>query len=241
LIKDCRILAALSSILGLIDAERLDPCGPILVIIIEDVINIPWKCTNHIYIGAVHIMSGLIGGSIGFGLPQSLNIGFDSYCCNLIKDCRIVASWFPNCSIIDLILDWLILDCRIIAALSSILGSVDLFIMDLYYSQFIYHYRVIYITPAEIMELPNISKYLFDISQYILLPLYSFVRLFVYSFDVIHTLGIYSWGVKIDAIPGRINVATTLRLLNKGEYRGKCFELCGQGHLSMAIVGLVLN
>ena len=38
-------------------------------------------------------------------------------------------------------------------------------------------------------------------------------RIFVYSFDVIHTLGIYSWGVKIDAIPGRINVATTLRLL----------------------------
>ena len=35
----------------------------------------------------------------------------------------------------------------------------------------------------------------------------------IYSFDVIHTLGIYSWGVKIDAIPGRINVATTLRLL----------------------------
>ena len=24
---------------------------------------------------------------------------------------------------------------------------------------------------------------------------------------------------------GRINLATTLRLLNKGEYRGKCFEL----------------
>ena len=42
--------------------------------------------------------------------------------------------------------------------------------------------------------LPKISKYLFDISQYILLPLYSFVRLFVYSFDVIHTLGIFSGG-----------------------------------------------
>ena len=36
-------------------------------------------------------------------------------------------------------------------------------------------------------------RYLFDISQYILLPLYSFIRLFVYSFDVIHTLGLYSW------------------------------------------------
>ena len=34
-------------------------------------------------------------------------------------------------------------------------------------------------------KLPHISKYLFEISQYILLPLYSFVRLFVYSFDVI--------------------------------------------------------
>ena len=44
-----------------------------------------------------------------------------------------------------------------------------------------------------------------EMSQYVLLPLYSFIRLFVYSFDVIHTLGIYSWGIKIDVIPGRIN------------------------------------
>lgn len=85
-----------------------------------------------------------------------------------------------------------------------------------------------------------IFSYLFDISQYILLPIYSFIRLFVYSFDVIHTLGFYSWGIKIDAIPGRINLATTLRLLWKGEYRGKCFELCGQGHLSMLLLSIVL-
>ena len=88
-------------------------------------------------------------------------------------------------------------------------------------------------------ECPIIYSYLFDISQYILLPIYSFIRLFVYSFDVIHTLGFYSWGIKIDAIPGRINLTTTLRLLWKGEYRGKCFELCGQGHLSMLITTLV--
>ena len=87
---------------------------------------------------------------------------------------------------------------------------------------------------------PIIYSYLFDISQYILLPIYSFIRLFVYSFDVIHTLGFYSWGIKIDAIPGRINLGTTLRLLWKGEYRGKCFELCGQGHLSMLLLSTVL-
>ena len=88
-------------------------------------------------------------------------------------------------------------------------------------------------------RLNNLSTiYLLDISQYILLPIYSFIRLFVYSFDVIHTLGFYSWGIKIDAIPGRINLSTTIRLLWKGEYRGKCFELCGQGHLSMLLLSI---
>jgi len=88
----------------------------------------------------------------------------------------------------------------------------------------------------KIIKLPF---YLWDINTYILLPIYSFIRLFLYSFDVIHTLGFYSWGIKIDAIPGRINLATTLRLLWKGEYRGKCFELCGQGHLSMIMLSII--
>ena len=66
-----------------------------------------------------------------------------------------------------------------------------------------------------------------------------YLSFLTFSFDVIHTLGFYSWGIKIDAIPGRINLTTTLRLLWKGEYRGKCFELCGQGHLSMLITTLV--
>jgi len=83
--------------------------------------------------------------------------------------------------------------------------------------------------------------YLFDISQYILLPIYSFIRLLIYSFDVIHTLGFYSWGIKIDAIPGRINSASILRLLWKGEFRGKCFELRGQGHLSMLVQSIALH
>ena len=36
------------------------------------------------------------------------------------------------------------------------------------------------------------------------------------------------------------NSAVTFRLLNKGEFTGNCFELCGQGHLSMSILGLVM-
>ncbi len=61
-----------------------------------------------------------------------------------------------------------------------------------------------------------VIKYLFEISQYLILPIYSFIRLLVYSFDVIHTLGCYSWGIKIDGIPGRIDLGDTLRLLWKG-------------------------
>ena len=102
------------------------------------------------------------------------------------------------------------------------------------------HIAFHWIALAELNNLPSI-RYLFDISQYILLPMYSFIRLYVYSFDVIHTFSFYSWGIKIDAIPGRVNLATTLRLLNKGEYRGKCFELCGQGHLSMMISVIIMD
>ena len=57
---------------------------------------------------------------------------------------------------------------------------------------------------------------------------------------MIHSLGFYSFGIKIDAIPGRINLVSTLRSINKGEHRGFCFELCGQGHFTMLLVGLIL-
>jgi len=62
----------------------------------------------------------------------------------------------------------------------------------------------------------------------------------VHSYDVIHSLGIYSLGIKIDAIPGRYNVSSTIRTLIKGDQRGLCYELCGYGHSSMLIVGMIL-
>jgi len=99
----------------------------------------------------------------------------------------------------------------------------------LFFNRSIYLIQKSYYFPLQYQPI----NYLFDIFQYILLPIYSFIRLIVSSFDVIHTIGFYSLGIKIDAIPGKINSTTTLRLLIKGEYRGKCFELCGQGHLLM--------
>jgi len=181
-----------------------------------------------------------------------INIGFDSYCDHYIISsinkkslfyCNVIKSSY-NLSINGLssysliirpfsLYDLYIKKPLVFILLDRLLGA------SLYNDDFI-AIRLKTEKDKIINIEPIIYSYLFDISQYILLPIYSFIRLFVYSFDVIHTLGFYSWGIKIDAIPGRINLGTTLRLLWKGEYRGKCFELCGQGHLSMLLLSIVL-
>ena len=79
--------------------------------------------------------------------------------------------------------------------------------------------------------------YMIEVSNYLLIPLYSSIKLFTISFDVIHSIGLYNLGVKLDAIPGRLNVLLNIRSLMKGEYRGFCYELCGQGHSAMIICG----
>jgi cytochrome c oxidase subunit 2 len=60
--------------------------------------------------------------------------------------------------------------------------------------------------------LSGFLDYLFEINNFILLPLYATIKTVVTSIDVIHSLGIFSFGCKIDAIPGRLNLAFSLRL-----------------------------
>ena len=87
------------------------------------------------------------------------------------------------------------------------------------------------------LNLINYLFYFFTTNTTLLIPILSIIRFFVFSYDVIHSLGIYSFGIKIDAIPGRFNFTSTIRTLIKGEHRGSCFELCGHGHSSMLIKG----
>lgn len=77
-------------------------------------------------------------------------------------------------------------------------------------------------------------------NELLILPLYSIIKLFILSYDVIHSLSYYSLGIKIDAIPSRINISNSIRPLIKGEYRGYCFELCGQGHTVMILSSIIL-
>ena len=72
-------------------------------------------------------------------------------------------------------------------------------------------------------------------SSYLIIPYHSIIKTVVSSRDVIHSYGVYSFGCKIDAIPGRFNLAFSIKPLIKGLFKGFCFELCGTNHTSMII------
>lgn len=76
---------------------------------------------------------------------------------------------------------------------------------------------------------------LLDVDNRVFLPIHTAIRLLVTGQDVIHSFFVPSLGVKMDAIPGRINHASIF-LLRPGVFYGQCTELCGQGHERMSIV-----
>ncbi len=68
----------------------------------------------------------------------------------------------------------------------------------------------------------------------LVLPVETNIRVLVTADDVIHAWAVPAFGVKIDAIPGRIN-ETWVRIEREGTYYGQCSELCGINHGFMPI------
>jgi len=135
---------------------------------------------------------------------------------------------------------WIIL-C--IGGVSTILYTLKIYIHCFYFLEYLNVHDKLIITPSYTLNNDYLTSYPFyfsDISPYPIFPLLSGLKIFVFPFDVIHSSGSYSSGIKIDTIPGRINVAATLRALIKGEHRGFCFESRGQGHSSMLLLGLTI-
>jgi heme/copper-type cytochrome/quinol oxidase subunit 2 len=75
---------------------------------------------------------------------------------------------------------------------------------------------------------------LLEVDNYPILPADAEIRLAVTGTDVIHSYAVPSLGVKIDAIPGRLN-QFGIRVRSPGTYYGQCSELCGVGHGFMPI------
>jgi cytochrome c oxidase subunit 2 len=81
----------------------------------------------------------------------------------------------------------------------------------------------------------------YAVDNFLVLPIHSPVRLLVTSNDVIHSFALPSLAIKVDAIPGRLNMAGLI-IHSTGIYYGQCSELCGvlHGFMPIAIQAVTL-
>nr|AWL21411.1 cytochrome c oxidase subunit 2 [Psilodens balduri] len=75
---------------------------------------------------------------------------------------------------------------------------------------------------------------LLETNNRIVIPMNVSVRMLVTSEDVIHCWTVPSLGVKVDAVPGRLNQLSFI-LSRPGVFYGQCSEICGANHSFMPI------
>jgi cytochrome c oxidase subunit II len=75
---------------------------------------------------------------------------------------------------------------------------------------------------------------LLGVDNELVVPVNKVVRVQVTGADVIHSFAVPAFGIKIDAIPGRLN-ETWFKATKTGMFYGQCSELCGKDHAFMPI------
>jgi cytochrome c oxidase subunit 2 len=90
------------------------------------------------------------------------------------------------------------------------------------------------LTDEELAADPNAGPRLLAVDNDLVVPTGTVIRMQVVGADVIHSFAVPSFGVKIDAIPGRLN-ETWFMVEKEGIYYGQCSELCGRDHAFMPI------
>nr|QXJ42182.1 cytochrome c oxidase subunit II [Rossia sp. GS-2021] len=87
----------------------------------------------------------------------------------------------------------------------------------------------------------NLGEFrLLETDHHLILPMKTNIRIIVSSADVIHSWTIPSMGVKVDAIPGRLN-QLMMYPSRSGIYYGQCSEICGANHSFMPITLEIVN
>ena len=74
----------------------------------------------------------------------------------------------------------------------------------------------------------------------LVVPVNKVIRVQTTGTDVIHSFAVPAFGIKIDAIPGRLN-ETWFQATKTGVYYGQCSELCGKDHAFMPIMVKVVT
>ena len=72
------------------------------------------------------------------------------------------------------------------------------------------------------------------------MPVNKVIKVLITANDVLHAWALPSFGVKRDAVPGRIN-ETWFKADRKGTFYGQCSELCGIKHAFMPITVNVVS
>jgi cytochrome c oxidase subunit 2 len=81
---------------------------------------------------------------------------------------------------------------------------------------------------------------LLTVDNEMVVPVNKVVHVLVTGADVIHSFVVPSFGVRIDAVPGRLN-DTWFRATSEGLFHGQCSELCGKDHAYMPITVRVVS
>jgi cytochrome c oxidase subunit 2 len=81
---------------------------------------------------------------------------------------------------------------------------------------------------------------LLEVDNAMVVPVNKTVRMQITAEGIIHAFAVPSFGIKIDAVPGRLN-ETWFLATREGVYHGQCSELCGRNHAFMPIVVRVVN
>jgi cytochrome c oxidase subunit II len=81
---------------------------------------------------------------------------------------------------------------------------------------------------------------LLTVDNEMVVPVNKVVHVLVTGADVIHSFTVPSFGIRIDAVPGRIN-ETWFKATTTGMFHGQCSELCGKDHSFMPITVRVVN
>src|SRR6478752_2908118 len=81
---------------------------------------------------------------------------------------------------------------------------------------------------------------LLAVDNEMVVPVNKVVRVITTAADVIHAFAVPSFGIKIDAVPGRLN-ETWFKATKTGMFYGQCSELCGKDHAFMPIAVRVVS
>lgn len=86
----------------------------------------------------------------------------------------------------------------------------------------------------------QLNARLLDTNNRLVVPVDTKIKVMLTASDVIHAWTIQKVGIKLDAVPGRLN-ETWFEISKLGTYYGQCSELCGKDHAFMPITVEVVS